>query len=78
MKKSVLFLAAIICMMMQTVSATASDRIIPASKLPGAAKAFVEKNFPGKAIAYSKQDVDFASATYEVRLSNGIELEFDE
>ena len=46
MKKTVLYFAALICMMMQTVPTFASDRVIPVKQLPAAAKTFVQKTFP--------------------------------
>lgn len=77
MKKSVLFLAALVCMMVQTVSTFANDRIIPAEQLPASAKAFIQQYFPGQGISYVKLDKDFSKTKYEVRLNNGVELEFD-
>ena len=44
MKKSVFFLAALVCMIMQTVSTFANDRLIPAEQLPAAAKTFIQKS----------------------------------
>ena len=76
MKKSVLFFAALVCMLMHSVSSFAGDRIIPAEQLPAAAKTFIQKNFPGQTISYAKIDFD-GRKTYEVCLSNGTELEFD-
>ena len=77
MKKSVFFLAALLCMMMQTVSTFANDRIIPEAQLPASAKTFIQKTFPGQTVSYAKIDKDFGKTTYEVRLNNGVELEFD-
>ena len=77
MKKSVFFLAALMCMMMNSVATFANDRIIPAEQLPAAAKTFIQKNFPGQAVSYAKIDKDFGKTTYEVCLNNGVELEFD-
>ena len=76
MKKSVIFLAALMSMMMQTVSTFASDRIITKEQLPAAAQTFIQKTFPKQAISYAKIDFD-GRKTYEVRLSNGTEVEFD-
>ena len=76
MKKSVFFLAAFMSMMMQTVSTFASDRIITKEQLPAAAQTFIQKTFPKQAISYAKIDFD-GRKTYEVRLSNGTEVEFD-
>ena len=77
MKKSSIFLTALICMMMQSLSTFADDRIIPNEQLPAAAKTFVKNTFPGQGVAYAKMDRDFGKTTYEVRLSNGTEVEFD-
>ena len=77
MKKSVIFLSVLFCMMMQSVSSFASDTFIPAEQLPAAAKAFIANTFPGQEISYAKVDTDFASKTYEVCLNSGIEVEFD-
>lgn len=46
MKKTVLYFAALICMMMQTIPTFASDRVIPVNQLPAAAKTFVQKDVP--------------------------------
>ena len=59
MKKSVLFFAALVCMMVQTVSTFANDRIIPAEQLPATAKSFIQKTFPGQAVSFAKIDKDF-------------------
>lgn len=77
MKKSVLFLAALMCMMLQTVSTFAYDRVIPATQLPAAAQSFIQKNFPGQGVAYASIDHDFGRTIYEVHLNNGVEVDFD-
>ncbi|MBP5570976.1 MAG: PepSY-like domain-containing protein [Prevotella sp.] len=77
MKKSVLYLAALICMMMQSVSTFANDRMIPSEQLPAAAKTFIQKTFPGQTIAYAQIDYDDFGKSYEVRLNNGTKVEFD-
>ena len=77
MKKSTLFLAALLCMMMQTVSTFASDRLIPTEQLPAAAMAFIQENFPGEGVTFAKIDFDNGRKQYEVRLNNGTELDFD-
>jgi hypothetical protein len=76
MKKSVFFLAALVCMMMQTVSTFAADRLISKEQLPAAAQAFIQKTFPGQTISYAKIDSD-GRKKYEVRLNNGTEIDFD-
>ena len=77
MKKSVLFFAALVCMMCQTVSTFARDRFISAEQLPANAMTFIQNTFPGQSISYAKYDKDFTKASYEVRLDNGVELDFD-
>ncbi|MBR0116590.1 MAG: PepSY-like domain-containing protein [Prevotella sp.] len=77
MKKSSLFFAALVCMMMQSLSSFADDRVIPIQQLPAAAQTFVQNTFPGKGIAYATIDRDFGKTTYDVRLNDGTEVDFD-
>lgn len=77
MKTTKLFLVAVICLLAQSVTSLADDRMIPVSQLPATAKTFVEKNFPGKNIAYAEKDAEFAGTKYEVRLNDGAKIEFD-
>ena len=76
MKKQVLYLAAMMCMM-HAVSTFADDRVITFEQIPAAAKAFVFNSFPGHTISHATIDTDFGKTTYEVYLDNGTELEFD-
>ena len=76
MKKSVLFFAALVCMLMHSVSSFAGDRIIPAEQLPAAAKTFIQKTFPGQTVSYAKIDFDGRKKD-EVHLSKGVEVDFD-
>lgn len=77
MKKMNIFLAALLCMMMQTMSAVAHEKLITTDKLPATAKAFVQQTFPGQMIEYAIIDADFSKTTYEICLNNGVEMEFD-
>ena len=77
MKKSTLFIAALICIMMQTVSTFAQDTFLPKEQLPASIKTFVQELFPGQIIDYVNIDADSDDANYEVCLNNGIELDFD-
>ncbi len=72
MKQTKLFLVALLCFVMST-AAFADDKPIPASQLPAAAQNFVKKHFPKDKIAYAEKD----RRSYEVKLDNGIELDFD-
>lgn len=86
MKKSGIMLAAVICMMMQSVSAFAQDQFVSTEKLPSAITSFIQKHFPGQVIDYANIDTEFADtdfdddfdgSIYEVCLNNGVELDFD-
>lgn len=91
MKKSRIILAALCCMIMQTVPTFAQVDVIsvsqpeavyiqdevPPSQLPEAAKAFVQKYFPGQVIDYVVLDTDFDGDVYEICLNNGVEIDFD-
>ena len=77
MKKVSLFLVAIVSMVMQSVTCLAGDMVIPAGQLPAAAQTFVKKNFPNTAISYVTKEMEFMGATYEARLADGTEIDFD-
>ena len=77
MKKLNLYLAAVVFMVMQSLTTLADDRIIPVEQLPVAAKSFIEKNFSNTDIAYATKDVDFVGATFEATLNDGTEIDFD-
>lgn len=77
MKQTKIFLMALICMMMQAIVCNADDDVvISASQLPAAARVFVQKTFPTKRIIFAQKD-GFFRPTYDVRLDNGIEIDFD-
>ncbi len=77
MKKTRLFLVALMCMVFQSVTCFADDRIIPVEQLPAAAKAFVQQHFPQATISYATKDREFGGAKYEARLADGTEIDFD-
>ena len=68
MKTTKLFLVAVICMLAQSLTSLADDRMIPVSQLPAAVTTFVTKNFPGKNITYAEK---------EVMLDDGAKIDFD-
>ncbi len=76
MKRISFFLAVLVCMLLHTTVTIADDVVIPVSQLPEAAKSFVQKQFPKQKISRVERDID-GIVNYEVRLSNGAELEFD-
>jgi len=73
MKKSRLFLVALMCMVLQSATCFADDRIIPVEQFPAAAKTFVQKHFPKAAISYASKDFEFGGARFEARLADGTE-----
>ena len=77
MNKNKFFLVALLCMLLQSVTCLADDKIIPVEQLPASAKTFVKKYFPQATIEYATKDTEFMGATYEVRLSDGTEVDFD-
>ncbi len=77
MNKNKFFLVALLCMLLQSVTCLADDKIIPVEQLPAPAKTFVKKYFPQATIEYATKDTEFMGTTYEVRLSDGTEVDFD-
>lgn len=81
MKKSklilVAFMGVVIAMMSIVIDVLDKDQVIPADQLPLAAKNYVQDNFPGGTIAYTKVKNDLIKTSYEVKLNNGFELEFN-
>ena len=72
MKQTRIFLITLLTLMMSTVC-FADSNPIPAERLPQAAKAFIQKQFPNAKIEYAERDTD----GYDCRLDNGIEIEFN-
>lgn len=54
----------------------AADRVIQYTQLPKTAQAFVEKYFPGRSAVLVTEDREFSGVSYEVRLSDGTEIDF--
>ena len=77
MNKNKFFLVALLCMLLQSVTCLADDKIIPVEQLPAPAKTFVKKYFPQATIEYANKDTEFMGTPYEVRLSDGTEVDFD-
>ncbi len=76
MKQKRLFFAALICLLMQSVSMKADDIVIDAAQLPEAAKAFINEQFPDKKIKRVEKELG-KNPDYDVKLSGGVEIEFD-
>jgi len=75
MKKLFLLTIVLIC---AAVAAHADDkRVIQRSELPAAAQQFLDEYYPEGEVSMVWKERDFASASYEVRLSDGTTVEFD-
>ena len=77
MKKSALFLVALLCMALLSASCFAGDKIIPVEQLPAAAQQFVKTNFPNAKISFATKDAEFIGTKYEARLADWTEINFD-
>lgn len=78
MKRSGLFLIALVCMFMQPVTSFADDdKFVPIEQLPTEVWIFVHKNFPQTSISSATKDYELMGEKYEVRLTNGTKIKFD-
>lgn len=75
MKTIKLIVTCLVCMI--AFASCDQEKIITAEQLPATAQSYVQKNYPGIGITYAKQDKELFSTKYNVRLNNGLELEFD-
>jgi predicted nucleotide-binding protein (sugar kinase/HSP70/actin superfamily) len=53
-----------------------NDKIINKNQLPAQAQQFINKHFAGIEISYAKEEWDNFKHSYEVRLSDGTNIEF--
>lgn len=60
-----------------SLACTADDRPVTIEQLPAAARSFIEANYPDATISYAYVDDDLLRPDYTVRLSNGVEIEFE-
>lgn len=60
-----------------TVSVNAQESIITKDELPESAQQFISDNFSAYTIDYVKMDKEIRSTDYEVKFTNGAEIEFD-
>jgi len=72
--KRILFIAALMAF---AVVSKADDRPVSADKLPAAAKAFIEEYYAGVKISFVTKDDDLIRPDYDVMLSNGVKIGFD-
>ncbi|MBQ5896064.1 MAG: PepSY-like domain-containing protein [Bacteroidaceae bacterium] len=77
MKKIILVLAAIFSIGVFSASAD-NDKVINKNQLPAQAQQFINEHFNGVDLSYAKQERDILKKSYEVRLANGVKIEFNE
>ena len=75
MKKILLILVAIFLVGVLAAAAD-NDKLINKSQLPIAAQQFIDANFAGVELLYAKEECNILFNSYEVRLANGVKLEF--
>lgn len=73
MKRLLLIIAAVIV----SLACTAEDRPVAFDQLPAAAKTFISTNYPGEEVSYAFVDDDLLRPDYTVKLSNGVEITFE-
>ena len=76
MKRFFAFALALIAISITALKAD-NDRIITFNQLPVAAQQFITSYFPDRTVAYAKEDRELTGKTDELRLSAGVEIEFD-
>ena len=59
-------------------SACAQDRVVTFEQLPANAQKVIKQHFTTEGIAYVKLDKEFIGTEYEVRYTNGTEIDFTE
>lgn len=69
-------LAAVLAGIMALTSC--EEHRINESRLPDAAQEFISQYFSGESVVYAEKDRDDRVVSYNVRLSDGTEIEFDE
>ena len=71
------FLIVMACVLGTMSLVKADDKPITIDQLPQAARTFLNVNFPDDKVSFATKDDDLIRPDYDVRLSNGTELEFD-
>ena len=75
MKKILLILVAVFSVGIFAAVAD-NDKLINKSQLPKAAQEFIDAHFAGVDLLYAKEDCNILFNSYEVRLANGVKVEF--
>ena len=76
--RKVLFMMAVATGMLAVLTGCDDEKKIKTKDLPGAAREFITQYFPGLNVLHAEKDRDDRAVTYNVRLSDATEIEFDE
>lgn len=76
MKKTT-FLGAVLASILMLTTSCDSEKAIPVEQLPAAAKAFIEKTYPGTNIVLVKEETEWFVTEYKAYLDSGLEVKFD-
>lgn len=75
--KKLFYMVMVLCMSVMTAAAD-NDQIIKYAELPQQSQAFLNEHFKGVEVIYAKKDIEMTVVTgYDVKLENGVEVEFD-
>lgn len=79
MKKMMLLVLMTYMVGMYGIAYAINDKVIgtDTKQLPETAQQFLENHFKGIEVSYIKVEKDFLWKTYDVKLTNGFEIEFD-
>lgn len=76
--KTILKLGLAVMLMLSFVAVQAQDKLITVAQLPKQAQAFLKTYGKGMTVSYvKKEDEIFSRTTYEVKMNDGSEVEFD-
>jgi len=67
----------IVCLAIMCLNVNAQDKLIKFKELPKVAQNFIITHYNANQVSYIQLDKEFLSSKYEVKLKNGVEIEFD-
>lgn len=76
MKNLTISFAAFLALMFISASCLADGRKIPVNQIPAPAQEFIKKHFADKTPAYAEKDRDGFGVKYEVKFTDGTEIDF--
>jgi len=76
--KTMKFLMLTLLFVLSTTACNGGDKVITVKDLPVTAQSLINRHFKDKGVLLVKKESHFGKNTFEVRLKDGTELEFDE